>query len=233
MQYGKSGQGEGPCLGRSALLALLRQSRRNNKSRSALFAEPVPLPRLHVEMEVVLVRLVGGGAERRAEHLAGLVVHGFDEDALPLGKRRLVRPILGRGLWRCRVFGQGGGHGRWGGLERRGFNRNRGDKRVVLGDRGSNSAAMLSAGGTLATTPAALGGVNSSGGFGAANGLALILKITALSRVAVGSEVGAVAFAIPSEWIASPTRRDFPSARERALTPTASTRRGAASRRAR
>ncbi len=31
MQYGKSGQGEGPCLGRSALLALLRQSRRNNE----------------------------------------------------------------------------------------------------------------------------------------------------------------------------------------------------------
>jgi hypothetical protein len=62
MQYGKSGQGEGPCLERSALLALLRQSRRNNESRSALFAEPVPLPRLHVEMEVVLVRLVGGWA---------------------------------------------------------------------------------------------------------------------------------------------------------------------------
>ena len=51
----------------------------------------------------------------------------------------------------------------------------------------------VSAGGTLATTPAALGGVDSSGGFGAANGLALILKITALSRAAVGSEVGAVA----------------------------------------
>src|SRR5581483_5784907 len=52
-----------------------------------LIAKTGVATRLHVEMEVVLVRLVGGGTERRAEHAAGFVMHGLHEEGFALGER--------------------------------------------------------------------------------------------------------------------------------------------------